>query len=46
LMVAGDAVAANGRSLFFAAKMEMPSLEIFDDGFESGNCARWSSEVP
>jgi len=46
LMVAGDAVAANGRSVFFAAKMEMPSLEIFADGFESGNCARWTSEVP
>lgn len=46
LMVAGDAVATNGRSVFFAARMEMPSLEIFDDGFESGDCAMWSLEVP
>jgi len=46
LMVAGDAVASNGRSVFFAAKMEMPSLEIFADGFESGGASMWSSQVP
>ena len=45
LMVAGDAVAANGRSVFFAAKMEMPSLEIFDDGFEFGDASKWSHSV-
>jgi uncharacterized delta-60 repeat protein len=46
LMVAGEAVATNGRSVFFAAQMEMPSLEIFADGFESGGTSMWSSQVP
>jgi uncharacterized delta-60 repeat protein len=46
LVVAGDALATNGRSVFFAAQMEMPSLEIFADGFESGDMSMWSSAVP
>jgi uncharacterized delta-60 repeat protein len=46
LLVAGDAVASNGRAVFFAAKMEMPSLAIFVDGFESGGASAWSSQVP
>lgn len=46
LMVAGDALATNGRSVFFAAQMELPSFEIFADGFESGGYSNWSSMVP
>ena len=46
LMVAGDAVAPNGRSVFFAAKLELPSLEIFSDGFEAGDMSLWSAQVP
>ena len=46
LVVVGDAVTANGRSVFFAAQMEMPSLEIFADGFESGETSMWSAEIP
>ena len=46
LVVAGEAVAANGRSVFFAAQLEMPSLEIFADGFESGDASLWSQEIP
>ena len=46
LMVAGDAVATNGRAVFFAAQLKLPSFEIFADDFESGGFSMWSSKVP
>ncbi|MBG7606329.1 MAG: hypothetical protein IZT58_17155 [Actinobacteria bacterium] len=45
LVVAGDAVAANARSVFFAAQLVLPSFEIFADDFESGGTTEWSLTV-
>ena len=46
LVVAGEAVAQNGRSVYLAAQLEVPSLEnIFSDGFESGGFSFWSGAV-
>jgi uncharacterized delta-60 repeat protein len=46
LVVAGEAVAQNGRSVYLAAQLEVPSLEkIFSDGFESGGFSFWSGAI-
>jgi len=46
IVVVGDAVAAQGRYVYLAARLNIPSLEIFTDGFESGNTLAWSSTIP
>lgn len=46
IVVVGDAVAALGRYVYLAARLNIPSLEIFTDGFESGNTLAWSSTIP
>lgn len=46
MLVAGDAVGGPGRILFLAARLDLPSLWIFADGFESGDPSEWSSTVP
>ena len=47
LVVAGEAVALNGRSVYLAAQLEVPSLEeIFSNGFESGGFSFWSGAIP
>ena len=46
IVVVGDAVAALGRYVYLAARLNLPSLEIFADGFESGNTTAWSSTIP
>ncbi len=46
IVVAGDAVASTGRRVFLAARLNLPSLEIFVDGFEFGNTTAWSVSVP
>jgi hypothetical protein len=46
IVVVGDAVATLGRYVYLAARLNLPSLEIFADGFESGNTIAWSSTLP
>ena len=46
IVVVGDAVATLGRYVYLAARLNLPSLEIFADDFESGNTTAWSSTVP
>lgn len=46
IVVVGDAVANGPRYVYLAARLNLPSLEIFADDFESGNTTAWSSTVP
>jgi len=46
IVVVGDALTPNWGYVYLAARLNLPSLEIFADGFESGNTIAWSSTLP
>ena len=46
IVVVGDALTPTWGYIYLAARLNIPSLEIFADGFESGNTIAWSSTLP